>query len=310
MTKNQSKIISNLNNIEFLASPGNLVTITYKDYKSFTDVYKYKSNIPFKLITNYNPYIADIKFTIPDPFPFTYKDYDTRKRETMNYIIEERLRKEDEIMNHPFKANNLNPHMFINDLGLENCIEVEKAKRRHRIDKYKEKVIQEMRPFSFYENDERRYKERLVKQNDIPQFVQFRANTVSWTSQIRIYHDILKKEKLLREQRIKQRSSQLLFASKLPPRMEMHEKEKRERARSEEINPKKKIERPFSGTGIRAKPIPDFERLQEIFFNNLENKKNLAKSKPTEFKQFNFHEPKVLIFNNWKLNFIKLFRKT
>lgn len=129
-------------------------------------------------------------------------------------------------------------------------------------------------------------------QCEAPKFVQFRANPVSWTSQIKIYHDIIKKEKLAREQRIKQRSSQLLFASKLPPRMEMHEKEKRERARSEEITKDKKVDiRRF--TPIRAKAIPDFERLQVEFETMLENKKQEAKSRPTDFKPFNFHEPKV-----------------
>ncbi len=107
-----------------------------------------------------------------------------------------------------------------------------------------------------------------------------------------IYHDIIKKEKLEREQRIKQRSSQLLFASRLPPRMEMWEKQKKERARSAELDTKNTTIRLLSV--IKAKPIPDFARLQDEFFTDLENKKMQAKSKPTEFKTFNFHEPKVI----------------
>ncbi len=83
-------------------------------------------------------------------------------------------------MNHQFKANQLNREMFISDLGLGSVIAEEKAKRAMRIEKYKEKVIQEMRPFSFYEDDEKRYKEKLALQCEPPQFVQFRANPVSW----------------------------------------------------------------------------------------------------------------------------------
>lgn len=263
--------------------------ITYKDYKSFTDVYKYKS-----IITPLFIIIADIKFTIPKPFNFTSVDYDERKRETINRIIEDRIRKEDEIMSHQFRANPLNRKIFVSELGLGNVVQEEKIKRRERVEKRKEKIIQEMRPFSFYEDDERRYKEKLLQQCEPPQFVQFRANPVSWTSQIKIYHDIIKKEKLEREQRIKERSNQLLFSSRLPPRMEMHEKLKKERARSAENITEKKTIRPLSL--IKAKPIPDFARLQEEFYKKFESLKMQAKSKPTEFKPFNFHEPKVIKF--------------
>ncbi len=43
ITKNQTKIIQNLNNVDYLNNPANQLTITYKDYKSLTNVYKYKS---------------------------------------------------------------------------------------------------------------------------------------------------------------------------------------------------------------------------------------------------------------------------
>jgi hypothetical protein len=73
--------------------------------------------------------------------------------------------------------------------------------------------------------------------------------------------------------------------------MEMHERSKKERARSEEILTVKKIAKPEFI--IKPKPIPDFKKLQEEFFDELERKKLEAKCIPTKVKPPTFHVTKV-----------------
>ena len=47
---------------------------------------------------------------------------------------------------------------------MQNIIEYEREQRQLRTEKLKEKIIAEMKPFSFYEKDERKYKEKIKSQ--------------------------------------------------------------------------------------------------------------------------------------------------
>jgi hypothetical protein len=248
------------------------VTVDYKDYKNFLKKYKSKK---------------EINFTIPKPFEFLKTDYDARKLRKMQEILEERKQKEDEIVNHRFKANELKREIFISQF--DNIIEAERANRKYRTERLKEKIIQDMKPFSFYEQDERKHKEKLERRCEAPKFASFKANPVPWTSQVNLYEDILKKMEVMRKARIEQRKIETAKAAKLPPRMEMHEqKKKRETQEMKMMDTIKTVKRSQS---FRAKPIPNFSKAHESFMNNLEKKKAIAK--PTEPVPFNFHEPKV-----------------
>jgi len=205
------------------------IKISYKDYNEFVNKYKASKK-------------SELNFTIPKPFPFMKKDYDQRKLKKMEEILEERKRKEDNIMQHKFKANELKREIFISQFA--NIIEEEIYKRKERTEKIKEKIVQEMKPFSFYENDERKFKEKNQLVSIPPQFLPFKANPVPWTSQVNLYDDIIKKSNETRKIRTEERARETLNNAKLPPRMEMHEKKKKQNEEEmkimEEANKKKK----------------------------------------------------------------------
>lgn len=247
------------------------IEVKYKDYSDFLTKYQTQGSL---------------NFTIPKDFEFTKRDYTQKKQAKIQEIIDERRRKEDEILAYRFKANYLNRDIFMG--SLQNIIEVEKEKRKQRTEKIKEKIIQNMQPFSFCEQDERKYKEKLMKVSEPPQFVPFKATAIPWTSQVNMYDDIITKMEQERKRRVEERAIETKNSAKLPPRMEMHEKNRKLQEEQMKVTEKSGLkERSHS---FKAKEIPDFAKAHETFINTLERKKSMAK--PTEPVPFNFHEPK------------------
>jgi hypothetical protein len=264
--------ISLTNNLKNKIKSKSKVKVSYKDYSDFLNKYKNK---------------GELNFTIPKPFDFLKKDYSTKKMEKIQEILEERKRKEDEILGFRFKPNELKREIFISQF--ENVIEAEKTKRKYRTEKLKEKIIQDMKPFSFYEQDERKYKEKILKTAEPLQFAPFKANAVPWTSQVTMYDDIFKKIEVERQSRIEQRAMETQKSAKLPPRLEMHEKKKKQQ--EQEMKLFEKTNTMIRSKSFRANVVPDFTKAHESFMKTLEKKK--ANTKPTEPVPFNFHEPKV-----------------
>ena len=230
----------------------------------------------------------EINFTIPEPFEFLKKDYQKKKLEKIREILEERVRIEDYYIQYKFVPNKLKEGIWGNQL--DDMVKNEKEIRLKRQEKLKEKIIAEMKPFSFYDEDERKYKERLQQESIPPQFPPFRANAIKWLSQVNIYQDMLKKEKEERERRIKERIEKTMNASKLPPRMQMYAdelKKRKEEEENESLRSKSTIYR------FRANKVPDFAKLQEEFENKLDAMKKAAI--PTKPEPFTFHEPKKKI---------------
>lgn len=251
------------------------VRVAYKDYANFLTKYKSKS---------------ELNFTIPKPFDFLKRDNTSKKLKKIEEILEERKRKEDEILGYRFRPNELKREIFINNY--ENVIEGEKEKRRYRTEILKEKILQEMKPFSFYELDEKKFKDKTMRECQAPQFLPFKANPIPWTSQVNMYDDIIKKANLNRQMRVEERAMQTLKTAKLPPRMQIHEEKKR--VQDDEKKHLEKSATKRSKSFFKAKSIPDFQRAHESFSKNLEKKKAVAK--PTEPVPFNFHEPKVISY--------------
>jgi hypothetical protein len=187
------------------------IKISYKDYLEFLNNYKSKQYL---------------NFTVPKPFEFSKRDDHCKKILKIEEILEERKRKEDEYLNYRFRPNELKREMFINSLG--NVIEAEQIRRKMRTEKLKEKIVQEMKPFSFYEHDEKKYKDKLQKECMAPQFLPFKANPIPWKSQVTLYDDILKKNEAVRRMNIEERARKTYQNAQLPPRMEMHEKKKKQ----------------------------------------------------------------------------------
>lgn len=231
---------------------------------------------------------TDLNFTIPKPFEFLKRDYHEKKLQKIQEILEARQQYEDSIFKNQFRANPLNRKMFQG--SLDNIIEREKKERKSRTEKLQKEIIENMKPFSFYDIDEKKYKEKLKKTCEPPQFVPFKANPIKWKSQVNMYDGIMKNEKELRQQRISERALATYNAARLPPRMEMHEKNKKIQENEMKLIEEQKKKTIKNEPQFKAKEIPDFIRLQEQFQTNLEKKKKAAQ--PTVPKPFTFHEPK------------------
>lgn len=248
--------------------------ISYHEYLTFLRRYHTKDQI---------------NFTIPEPFEFLKRDYQQKKIEKMKEILEDRVAKEDVYVNYRFHAIKLKEGIWGNQL--QNIVEREKSQRMRRQEKLKEKIVAEMRPFSFYDEDERKYKEKLQQECQPQIFPPFRANAIKWKSQVNIYEDMLRKQKEEREKRVKERMEKTLKASKLPPRMQMHFEELKRKEEEEKLYGKKRAK--SSKHRFKANKVPDFARLQNEFESKIEAMKKAAV--PTEFAPFTFHEPKKKI---------------
>ena len=89
-----------------------------------------------------------------------------------------------------------------------------------------------------------------------------------------------------RIERIDKRAKEMAIKSKLPPRMEMHEKAKKE---GFVIKPKpERVEFPFQPTA--SKKCPNFELQHRVFQKALE--KHKKQKQPTVLKPFKFNESK------------------
>ena len=271
--KNKDKDSKEKKNILLNIAKDRKINISYHEYLTFLRRFHRKDQI---------------NFTIPEPFDFLKKDCQKKKIQKIKEILEDRVKDEDYYVYYQFHANELKKGIWGN--RMQNIIEYEKQQRQLRTEKLKEKIIAEMKPFSFYEKDERKYKEKIKQEAIPPTFPPFRANAIKWLSQVLIYEDMLKQEKEEREQRIKERMEKTKLASKLPPRMQMYEEERKDRERQKKLNYQKELIKERKKREFKAKEVPDFLKLQTEFENKLNAMKRAAK--PTIPEPFTFHEPK------------------
>ena len=275
--KDNKNAIKKKRNIILDLSKNRKIAISYHEYLTFLRRFHRKDQV---------------NFTIPEPFEFLKKNYQKKKIQKIKEILEDRVKDEDYFVYYQFHANELKKGIWGNQM--QNIIEREKEQRQQRTEKLKEKIIAEMKPFSFYEKDERKYKEK-IKQEPIPQtFPPFRANAIKWLSQVLIYEDMLKQEKEEREQRIKERMEKTAKASKLPPRMESYQKELEEREKLKEIELQKQYLEDKEKRKFKANKVPDFNKLQTEFEEKLKQMKEERKKQRKALKPipFTFHEPK------------------
>ena len=233
---------------------------------------------------------SDLNFTIPKPFEFLKEDYHGKKLLKMREILEERKKNEDDIFKHTFHANPLNRKMFDTNGDLRNVIEREKAARKLRVDRKKKEITAHLRPFSFYEADLKSFEARRKNECLPPKFLPFKANPIRYKSQVNMYEGKTNYAKERRQERIHQRALSVFNAASLPPRMEMHEKQKKLQEKERLMIEQKKQETEKNSRVFHAKKAPNFKDLQEKFIKILDKKKSAARR--TEPKPFTFHEPK------------------
>ena len=255
-------------------------------HRTFTN--SNRSNIKnYNFMDKYNKK-SDINFTVPEPFNFLKKDYHQKKLTKIQEILEERQKTENAILNHRFRHNSPNKKMFTT-ANIQTKTKLENQRRKERIQLLNEEIKANMNPFSFYDKDELKYKEKLKQECIPPKFVPFKANPIKWRSQVKVAQGLLDNE-LARKERNQARAQELLSKAALPPRMEMHEKHKKLRLEEEKKVEKQNLKNEKNKRLFHAKESPNFKRLQEKFINSLENKKRLAN--PTVPQPFTFHQPK------------------
>ena len=275
--KPNKKLSKKKKNIILDLSKNRKIAISYHEYLTFLRRYHHKDQI---------------NFTIPEPFGFLKKNYQKKKIQKIKEILEDRVKDENYFVYYQFHANESKKGIWGNQM--QNIIEYEKEQRQQRTEKLKEKIIAEMKPFSFYEKDERKYKEKIKQEPIPPTFPPFRANAIKWLSQVLIYEDMLKQEEEERNIRIKERMEKTAKASKLPPRMDMYEKERKEREEQKKIELKKLEYEENEKRKFKAKKVPEFSKLQEEFEDKLKRMKEERKKERKALKPipFTFHEPK------------------
>ena len=262
---------------------------TEKNENEQSNFYQYNSAINAHFNMNNYSKKSDLNFTIPKPFEFLKEDYHGKKLIKMREILEERKKNEQDVFHHTFHANPLNRKMFDTNGDLRNVIERERAEREKRITKKKKEIKAHMRPFSFYEKDFKSFYERKNKECIPPQFVPFKANPIQYKSQVNMYEGSTDYAKKKREERIHQRALSTFNAASLPPRMEMHEKQKKLQEEEKKMVEQRR-QQEEKNKRFKYKRTPDFKELQEKFDRILESKKKAHK--PTKPRPFTFHEPK------------------
>ena len=179
-------------------------------------------------------------------------------------------------------------------------MEADKNAKKKRVEKGMKKLQEQMRPFSFVEEDEIKQKIKIEKQkeyeNTKEKFKQFKANPIKFSSRGGLNaEEIVKRQNKEREKRIKENAEKIKNESKMPPGLEMHEKNqklKRKKLIIEERKRQKKEEKERK-TKKNLDP-PKWDKVHHNEDKKLENQKKknkkIKEQRATKIKAFKLHE--------------------
>ncbi|CAK61850.1 unnamed protein product (macronuclear) [Paramecium tetraurelia] len=233
--------------------------------------------------------VERMQFTVPKKTGQEKRDVNKQPSIREKWVMEQVRQKQEEIEEaykfRPFKAKAI-PYKVKDKNYYNELLEREEIRRRELKERCKEKTQSLQKPFNF----EDRKREKPIK---IPEEVEephkFRANPIPWYCSLKLYERNMQEQKIKSENRKKIRKFWLQENSKLPPRMQEwidkmklqeQEKQQEQLLRSHHDSPRK----------VRAKSIPNFNKLHDQFQKQLEQKKK--KSKPTVPVGPTFHESK------------------
>jgi len=238
------------------------------------------------------PKSATKKITVPKPFKFAereeVKEMNIRQKK-LNEMIEHKMLEEENFLHHQFIANK------IPKTTKEPRYEMLKFKNEERRDEVKRTSIEVTKarenPFSFYERDKDFYVKRAkASEQHIPDTMNhkpFKANPIPWSVSTPLFHEMQAKEEKTREERVKKRAQEMATLSKLPPRMEMHERIKQQGKLPVKSDEKKDQ---FTFKPKITRHNPDFKAQQDNFQKALE--KHKKQKKATVVQPFTFNESK------------------
>jgi hypothetical protein len=255
--------------------------ITGQDYQSY-----------YKSAQGANP---ERTLTVPKPFRFQEREKQRQARKSirrrkLDEMLEERRIEEDNCLNHQFRAN---PIPLSTTMPRYETIKTENEARRSDVKRMSVALTKAReKPFSFYARDKDFYVNRAKAADaHIPETMQnipaFKATPIPWSVSTPLLAAIEKKEDDARKERVKKRAQETLATSKLPPRMEMHETEKRQGG-GKQLLPS---DSEYTYQPAKARPVPDFQRQQEIFQKTLERHKK--QKRQTVPRAPNFRETKA-----------------
>jgi len=236
------------------------------------------------------------KLTVPKPFKFDTRDKIRAKsirERKIDEMIEEKKIEEERILGHQFRAKR--PAREIITPMYQKIMD-KNEQRRMEVKENSIKMLQSQeRPFSFYERD----KNKPAKETEYvnPEFLRppFKANEVPTVCTVDLHKIMIDKQNREREIRIKKNAEKNFKKSHLPPRMEMHERMKAEKGplATRSVDD---LSRFGTFQPPRAKPVPDFERLQKNFQTSLDKKKTSKKlTQPEPFMFEAEYKQKVVI---------------
>ena len=228
--------------------------------------------------------------TVPRPYSFDTRDKIRQKsirERKIDEMIEMKRIEEENILGYRFKAKRP-PKEVITPLYHQ--INEKNEVRRQEVKTNSMNMLkQSERPFTFYERDKDKKRQSGEFWNEEFLKPAFKAKEVPTICTVEIFKAMNTKKDKEREIRVQKMAEQNLLKSKLPPRMEIHEKLKQERAKSEQkIDPKLELLRFGTFQPPRAKVVPNFNRLQQSFQENLDKNKQskqLIETKPFKFDQ-------------------------
>ncbi|KAL4467669.1 hypothetical protein ABPG74_013004 [Tetrahymena malaccensis] len=248
------------------------------------------------------------KLTKPEPYEFDEREKERKQKKTIRQrkveeMVEEAREKERKEYNTRPKPKEIPDHV---KKPLYEKIMHEQEKRRQEVRKNSVAItIQREKPFRFYlrdKNPETSLKRSKRKTWEERESFVFKANKVPWFCSINLLEKINRDEELKRQERVAKQAQKTMAMSKLPPRMEKHEQERRARELMEgytgvtkvsTMNPLKRemyVEPSFQPP--KAKPIPNFNKMHQDFQERLDKKRR--GKRPTEVLPFNFQESRKL----------------
>lgn len=233
--------------------------------------------------------------TVPVAFEFLNKTKEAktiRERKVAAMIAESHSRDQEERC-YQFKANEI-PRSTQEPL-YQRLLATNEARRQEvkrmslAITKQREK------PFSFYLRDQENAKRPRSSHSEL--HPPFKAAVIPWRVRAPLYQEMVERAEYSREQRIKRNAEVSLSLSKLPPRMQEYEEKKKQQAEAglaegAANRESQSADRMFSFQPPKAKPVPDFKRLQKQFQQNLEDVKREKNQASTVPEPFHFHNPK------------------
>lgn len=178
-------------------------------------------------------------------------------------MIYEKNRQEEKALAFKYKATEIPNHVKERRFEKLQKGSLERRHENKRLAVAKIKATEA--PFKFYERDNKLAKlkqENAELPDSMGQFEPFRAGKIPWKVLVPLYQGMVEDGEQAREKRVKKNAQVSLSLSKLPPRMELDEKK---RAQKAEEQAKMKMSQSFAFKPPVPKQVPDFKRLHREF---------------------------------------------